>query len=105
MASTDFVSVLGAGYSGLTTAAELTLRGHRVRVISKSLGYCPPLTIAGTQSRRWPGTAVSNKTFDNDELLARELTTLTRFMALSGDPESGVTVVPALKVSRKAGQR
>jgi glycine/D-amino acid oxidase-like deaminating enzyme len=31
----DFVTVLGAGYTGLTTAAELALRGHRVRVIAK----------------------------------------------------------------------
>jgi len=46
------VTVLGAGYSGLTTAAELTLRGFKVRVVAADLGYRPPLTIVGTQSRR-----------------------------------------------------
>ena len=39
----------GAGYTGLTTAAELTLRGFRVRVVAAELGYRPPLTIVGTQ--------------------------------------------------------
>ena len=43
------VTVLGAGYSGLTTAAELTLRGFQVKVVAKDLGYRPPLTIVGTQ--------------------------------------------------------
>ena len=43
------VTVVGAGYSGLTTAAELTLRGFQVKVIAKDLGYRPPLTIVGTQ--------------------------------------------------------
>ena len=32
------VTVLGAGYSGLTTAAELTLRGFKVDVIASDLG-------------------------------------------------------------------
>lgn len=45
------VVVLGAGYSGLTTAAELALRGHgpRVRIVAQSLGSAPPITIVGTQ--------------------------------------------------------
>ena len=43
------ITVLGAGYTGLTTAAELTLRGFRVRVVAQDLGYRPPLTIVGTQ--------------------------------------------------------
>ena len=43
------VTVLGAGYSGLTTAAELTLRGFGVDVVAQDLGYRPPLTIVGTQ--------------------------------------------------------
>ena len=43
------VTVLGAGYSGLTTAAELTLRGFKVDVVAADLGYRPPLTIVGTQ--------------------------------------------------------
>ena len=34
------------------------------------------------QSRRWPGSAVSNKTFSNDDLLDRELFTLSRFIAI-----------------------
>jgi D-amino-acid oxidase len=100
---TDFVTVLGAGYTGLTTAAELALRGHRVRVIAKDLGQMPPLTIAGTQSRRWPGTATSNGAFDSDDLLRRELQTIRRFMSLSSQPASGIEIVPALKVSREAG--
>ena len=44
------VTVLGAGYSGLTTAAELTLRGFKVDVMAADLGYRPPLTIVGTQA-------------------------------------------------------
>ena len=43
------ITVLGAGYTGLTTAAELSLRGFRVRVVAQDLGYRPPLTIVGTQ--------------------------------------------------------
>ena len=43
------VTVLGAGYTGLTTAAELTLRGFGVDVVAQDLGYRPPLTIVGTQ--------------------------------------------------------
>ena len=43
------VTVLGAGYSGLTTAAELTLRGFKADVVAQDLGYRPPLTIVGTQ--------------------------------------------------------
>ena len=55
------------------------------------LGYRPPLTIVGTQSRRWPGSATSNTTFDNDDLLDRELTTIQKFVALAGQfDETGV---------------
>ena len=43
------VTVVGAGYTGLTTAAELSLRGWRVTVVGEDLGYRPPLTIVGTQ--------------------------------------------------------
>ena len=43
------VTVIGAGYSGLTTAAELTLRGHVVRVVCATRGSTPPITIVGTQ--------------------------------------------------------
>ena len=98
------VTVLGAGYSGLTTAAELTLRGYRVAIRASSLGYQPPLTIVGTQSRRWPGSATSNAIFDNDDLLDREVETIQRLVALSSQADlTGVSVVPALKVSRSAG--
>ena len=45
------VTVVGAGYTGLTTAAELTFRGFEVRVVAQDLGYRPPLTIVGTQVR------------------------------------------------------
>ena len=115
------VTVLGAGYSGLTTAAELTLRGFNVNVIASDLGYRPPLTIVGkyindrmqfivyniliylgTQSRRWPGSAISNALFDNDDLLERELATIQRLIALSCKyDETGVKIIPALKVSKK----
>ena len=67
--SSKEVYVLGAGYSGLTTAAELSIRGYVVRIIAQSLGYMPPLTIVGTQSRRWPGSALSNQLHDFDDLL------------------------------------
>ena len=98
------VAVLDAGYSGLTTAAELTLRGYRVNIRASSLGYQPPLTIVGTQSRRWPGSATSNSTFDNDDLLDREIDTIQRLVALSSQSQlTGVSVVPALKVSRSEG--
>ena len=98
------VTVLGAGYSGLTTAAELTLRGYRVNIRASSLGYQPPLTIVGTQSRRWPGSAISNALFDNDDLLDREVETLQRLIALSSQADlTGVSVVPALKVSKTEG--
>ena len=59
----------------------------------------------GTQSRRWPGSATSNTTFDNDDLLDRELSTIQKFVALAGQfDETGVKIIPALKVSRKEGQ-
>ena len=67
------VYVLGAGYSGLTTAAELSIRGYAVRIVAESLGYMPPLTIVGTQSRRWPGSALSNQLFDFEDLLGNLL--------------------------------
>ena len=38
MAPTTIVTVLGAGYSGLTTAAELTVRGFKVNVVAYDLG-------------------------------------------------------------------
>ena len=83
------VIVLGAGYTGLTTAAELSLRGYKAHIIASDLGYRPPLTIVGTQSRRWPGSAISNTTFQHHDLLDRELQTLQRFMALTANQNSG----------------
>merc|ERR1711872_891592 len=84
-----------------TTAAELSIRGFRVKVVAQDLGYRPPLTIVGTQSRRWPGSAISNQTFDNDDLLDKELQTISRFLALSSrGEETGVAIIPALKVSK-----
>ena len=98
------VTVLGAGYSGLTTAAELTLRGYRVSIKAASLGYQPPLTIVGTESRRWPGSATANASFDNDDLFDLEVETVQRLIALSSQSDlTGVSVIPALKVSRSEG--
>mmetsp|Transcript_652 Transcript_652/g.1300 ORF Transcript_652/g.1300 Transcript_652/m.1300 type:complete len:375 (-) Transcript_652:217-1341(-) len=98
------VTVLGAGYAGLTTAAELALRGYKVRVVAKDFGMQPPSTICGTQSRRHPGIAVCNKAFDKDDLLDKELVSLRRFLSLAPKKEeTGVAVIPALKVSRKEG--
>ena len=95
----ESVTILGAGYTGLTTGAEFTLRGVRVHIVATDLGYRPPLTIVGTQSRRWPGSSISNTTFDNDDLLDRELVTLQRLIALSGSSsKTGVKIIPALKV-------
>jgi len=95
------VYVLGAGYSGLTAAAELALNGNKVHVISKDLGFMPPITIVGTQSRRWPGISICNQTFTADDLNDREITTLDRFLALCNAENTGVRVIPGLKVSRK----
>lgn len=98
------ITVLGAGYAGLTTAAELTLRGHTVRVVCTSRGSTPPITIVGTQSRRWPGLSLSTKNFSQDDLLDAELTTIGRFLSLAGNPDvTGVRCLPGLKVSRKEG--
>ena len=51
------------------------------------------------QSRRWPGSAVSNETFSNDDLLDRELFTLSRLIAVAARGRSaactGVSVVLA----------
>ena len=58
------VTVLGAGYTGLTTAAELTLRGFKVNVVAADLGYRPPLTIVGTQVSNIFN--VTKKFFSND---------------------------------------
>ena len=71
--SSKEVYVLGAGYSGLTTAVELAIRGYDVRIVAQSLGYMPPLTIVGTQSRRWPGSAMSNQLHDFEDLLGKLL--------------------------------
>jgi len=98
------ITVLGAGYSGLSTAAELTLRGYRVKVRAASLGYQPPLTVVGTESRRWPGSATANSSFDNEDLFDREVETVQRLVALSSQSDlTGVSVIPALKVSRTEG--
>ena len=75
-----------------------------MNIRAHSLGYQPPLTIVGTQSRRWPGSAISNALFDNDDLLDREVETLQRLIALSSQADlTGVSVVPALKVSKTEG--
>jgi hypothetical protein len=48
----------------------------------------------------------SNSTFDNDDLLDREVETIERLVALSSQSNlTGVSVVPALKVSRSKGNR
>jgi len=99
------VTVLGAGITGLTTAAELAMRGYRVRVIAKTLGWCPPLTISGTQSRRYPGMANCSEEYDKYDLLDKELVTMGRWLALASKPaETGVTVIPALKCCRAEGK-
>ena len=88
------------GFSDLPIALIITLHSSPL-----NLGYRPPLTIVGTQSRRWPGSATSNSTFDSDDLLDRELPTIQRFVALATQfNETGVKIIPALKVSRKEGQ-
>ena len=50
---------------------------------------------------------MSNETFSNDDLLDRELFTLSRLIAVAARGRSavatGVSVVPALKVSRREG--
>jgi len=97
------VTVLGAGYTGLTTAAELALSGQRVLVVAKDLGWRPPITIIGTQSRRWPGLALSTQAFEHKDLLHKELKTISRFLALAANPDSGIQCIPALKLSREAG--
>merc|ERR1719231_646946 len=96
-------TVRGAGYVGLTTAAELALRGYKVRVVAKDFGMQPPVTICGTQSRRHPGIVNCNKDFDKDDLLDKELSSIQRFVALAGKKDTGVSVIPAIKVSRKEG--
>lgn len=101
--TSNVVYVLGAGYSGLTAAAELAINGEKVHVIAKDMGFMPPITIVGTQSRRWPGISVCNKTFTADELNDREIATLDRFLALCNGQNTGVKVIPGLKVSRKEG--
>jgi hypothetical protein len=79
------------------------MNGYKVHVIAKDLGFMPPIAIVGTQSRRHPGTTLCNKEFTADDLNDREITTLDRFLALSGVDGTGVKVVPALKVSRNEG--
>lgn len=101
--TSNVVYVLGAGYSGLTAAAELAMNGDKVHVIAKDLGFMPPITIVGTQSRRWPGISVCNKTFTADDLNDREINTLDRFLALCNGEKTGVKIIPGLKVSRKEG--
>merc|ERR1712193_539741 len=60
--------------------------------------------MGGTQSRRHPGIAYCDRGFDKDDLLDKELVTINRFLALAAqNPESSVSVIPALKVSRKEG--
>lgn len=98
------VTVLGAGFSGLTTAAELALRGYKVRVVAKDFGYQPPVTICGTQSRRHPGIAICNQAFSKDDLLDKELMSIRRFIPLAAKTaETGVSLKRALKVSRQEG--
>jgi len=79
------------------------LNGQRVLVVAKDLGWRPPITIAGTQSRRWPGLALSTQAFDHKDLLHKECKTLSRFLALAANPESGIHCIPALKLSREEG--
>lgn len=97
-------TVLGAGYVGLTTAAELALRGYKVRVVAHDFGMQPPVTICGTQSRRHPGIVNCNKDFDKDDLLDKELMSIHRFVSLAGKEDTGVSVIPGIKVSRQEGK-
>lgn len=101
--TSNVVYVLGAGYSGLTAAAELAMNGHKVHVIAKDLGFMPPITIVGTQSRRWPGITGCNESFTADDLNDREIDTIDRLLALANGEKTGVKVYPGLKVSRKEG--
>lgn len=99
--TSNVVYVLGAGYSGLTAAAELAMNGHKVHVIAKDLGFMPPITIVGTQSRRHPGISACNATFTPDDLNDLEITTIDRFLALCNPEKTGVKIIPGVKVSRK----
>mmetsp|Transcript_147998 Transcript_147998/g.258076 ORF Transcript_147998/g.258076 Transcript_147998/m.258076 type:complete len:367 (-) Transcript_147998:23-1123(-) len=101
--TSNVIYVLGAGYCGLTAAAELAMNGSKVHVVAKDLGFMPPITIVGTQSRRWPGISVCNQTFTADDLNDREIETINRLLALSNIEKTGVKVYPGLKVSRKEG--
>lgn len=62
----------------------------------------PPPSAATTHVCR-PGSTTSNKIFDADDLLRREIPTMWRLPALASAHGSGVTVVPSLKLSNKAG--
>lgn len=64
--------------------------------------HLPPPSATTTHVCR-PGSTTSNKIFDADDLLRREITTLWRLLALASAHGSGVTVVPSLKLSKKAG--
>ena len=81
----------------------LVLMGFNFIVSSNTLIQKLPMYVPiSFQSRRWPGSAISNKTFDNDDLLDRELPTISRFIALSSkQDETGVAIIPALKISKK----
>ena len=64
-----------------------------------SRGSTPPITIVGTQSRRWPGLSLSTENFSQDDLLDAELATIGRFLSLAGNPDvTGVRCLPGLKV-------
>lgn len=97
------IVVLGAGYSGLTTGALLAQQGFKVRLVAQSFGMMPPITFSGPQSHNWPGIGKATGTFNAHDLLAKEFKSLPFFLNLCDEPDSGVSAVPAYKISKREG--
>jgi D-amino-acid oxidase len=79
------VLVIGAGVSGLTSAACLAEAGHRVRIRADSP---PQRTTSRAAGAMWGSTFAGPA----DRVGAWALTSLQEFRALARDPDSGVAI-------------
>jgi D-amino-acid oxidase len=93
MTGSPDVLVIGAGVSGLTTAASLAAAGHRVRIWTDALPHRTTSAAAGAMWGPYLAEPVNR-------VLEWSRTSLDRFEALAQEPATGVRIVPGVEASR-----
>ncbi|WP_235735839.1 FAD-dependent oxidoreductase [Nocardioides alcanivorans] len=88
------VVVVGAGVVGLTCAVRLLEEGHRVDVLARDL---PLETTSAVAAALW----YPYLSLPRERVLAWGSASFAEFVALAGDPESGVRMVTGTEVHRR----